>query len=98
MVIYKKGFKNLSSHERERVLFWPLDSKFRLDMSFSFIFVFFIVISYIQCDNHNIHLHELKQFAEFSSLPIQLFFSNNFTNLPEFSVDNIGYSTQESIS
>lgn len=75
MVIYKKGFKNLSSHERERerVLFWPLDSKFRLDMSFSFIFVFILVISYIQCDNHNIHLHELKQFAEFSSLPIQHF-------------------------
>lgn len=72
MVIYKKGFKNLSSHEREST-FWPLDSKFRLDMSFSFIFVFILVISYIQCDNHNIHLHELKQFAEFSSLPIQHF-------------------------
>lgn len=65
-------------HMRERVLFWPLDSKFRLDMSFSFIFVFILVISYIQCDNHNKHLHELKQFAEFSSVPIQLFFFKQF--------------------
>lgn len=70
---FTKKVLKTSHHMRERVLFWPLYSKFRLDMSFSFIFVFFIVISYIQCDIHNIHLHELKQFAEFSSLPIQHF-------------------------
>lgn len=73
---FTKKVLKTSHHMRERVpvLFWPLDSKFRLDMSFSFIFVFILVISYIQCDNHNKHLHELKQFAEFSSVPIQLFF------------------------